>query len=39
MNGSQVFDYYWVRKDYDSIMHYCELDVKVLIEIAKKMML
>jgi 3'-5' exonuclease len=39
MNGSQVHDYYWVKKDYDSIMHYCELDVKVLVEITKRMML
>lgn len=39
MSGSQVHDYYWVRKDYDSIMKYCEQDVRVLIDIAKKMKL
>lgn len=39
MNGSQVHDYYWIKKDYDLIMNYCELDVKVLVEITKRMML
>jgi hypothetical protein len=39
MNGSEVHEYYWVKKDYESIMHYCELDVKVLVDITKKMML
>lgn len=39
LNGSKIHEYYWIKKDYESIMHYCEQDVKVLIEIAKKMKL
>jgi len=39
LNGSKIHEYYWVKKDYESIMHYCEEDVKVLIEIAKRMKL
>ena len=39
LNGSKIHEYYWVKKDYDSIMHYCEQDVRVLIDIAKKMKL
>jgi len=37
VNGSKVHEYYWIKKDYDSIMKYCELDVKVLIDIVRKM--
>jgi hypothetical protein len=36
LNGSKVHEYYWLKKDYDAIMQYCELD---LIEITKRMML
>ena len=37
VNGSKVHEYYWIKKDHDSIMKYCELDVKVLIDIVRKM--
>lgn len=37
MDGSQVYEYYWIKKDYNSIMEYCEEDVKTLVNITKKM--
>jgi len=37
MQGEEVFDYYWNKKDLDSIAQKCESDVNTTIEIAKKL--
>jgi uncharacterized protein YprB with RNaseH-like and TPR domain len=37
MDGSEVYEYYWIKKDYKSIMEYCEEDVTTLVNITKKM--
>ena len=39
LDGSKVHEYYWIRRDSKSIMNYCEQDVRVLIDIAKKIVL
>jgi hypothetical protein len=37
MTGEQVFDYYWNKKDIDSIAKKCESDVITTIEVAKRL--
>lgn len=37
VTGNKVHDAYWVKKDYDGIVKYCEKDVLVLIDVIKKL--
>lgn len=37
MSGEQVFDYYWNKKDIDSIAQKCQSDVITTIEVAKRL--
>lgn len=37
MNGSDIHEYYWEKKDIDSIMKYCESDVDATISIMEKL--
>lgn len=36
VTGNKVHDAYWVKKDYNGIVKYCEKDVEVLIDVVKK---
>lgn len=36
ITGNKVHEAYWVKKDYEGIVKYCEKDVSVLIEVIKK---
>ena len=36
MNGSMVNDYFWNKKDYDSIKEYCEMDVDTVMKVMEK---
>lgn len=37
VTGNKVHEAYWVKKDYEGIVKYCEKDVLVLIEVIKKL--
>jgi len=39
LDGKKIYDYYWNRKDKESIMKYCEGDVKGVMDVAKKLKL
>jgi hypothetical protein len=37
VTGNKVHDAYWIDKNYEGIVKYCEKDVEVLIEVLKKL--
>jgi uncharacterized protein YprB with RNaseH-like and TPR domain len=37
VTGNKVHDAFWIDKNYDGIVKYCEKDVEVLIEVLKKL--
>jgi len=37
VTGNKVHEAYWVKKDYEGIVKYCEKDVLVLIDVIKKL--
>ena len=37
VTGNKVHEAYWIKKDYDGIVKYCEKDVLVLIDVIKKL--
>lgn len=37
VTGNKVHEAYWVNKDYEGIVKYCEKDVSVLIDVVKKL--
>ena len=39
LDGSKVHEYYWIKRDNQSIMNYCEQDVRVLVDISRKIKL
>ena len=39
MNGNEVYDYYWDKKDTKSIIGHCEQDVDAIIQVTEKLKL
>jgi hypothetical protein len=37
ITGNKVHEAFWIKKDIDGIVKYCEKDVEVLIDVIKKL--
>jgi hypothetical protein len=37
ITGNKVHDAFWIKKDIEGIVKYCEKDVSVLIDVIKKL--